>query len=811
MARSLSKSSGAQARGLGSALVLPRIGDLRPYLLLALLTLLALTAAYAARPTVRIDMGGDYDAAFLQGFNSREIDAAGGSETFPWAPGAETLTVPGLRDGVWIATLRAAPGQPAGALGQAAIAVNDIRVDMPRRTADTVLAQIPPEIGAAETLTFSLVSPLVGGAIPPRDLVGEVVLAQARTYRWSTGEAQVSLPNLGRGAWVVSVGAVTAHPDGQPLNARLFANDALLGPLPDSAAPRRVQMLVPADLMRDGSLDLTIRADTFTDPRPLGVLLSEVTVSPAGGAGPGTALPPLGGLGLGLLIVLGAYASLSLILETNARRAGPPWRSPALWATLGVAAALAAGAWALSAHRYPSSFMLPRLAWLALWSVLLILALRPLTARLFRAAGVAVEGGKGASAGAGGAFQAPFLRTLLLLCILSYWLKALGALFPYFVAIDVNWHMTRASWILDGQLPLLYGTSSPLNESTMPTAEWGENRPVIPYSPWFHMFATVFALTPMTMDMAANMFSLLIDSSRVILIALIAAKAGLSLRGALIAAATYAVLPVAFLLHSWGNIPTTFGLWQTLVATTIIFVWWDRLHERLPMVLLSVTLLITFLMYTVTGVFMGVFLVAFTALIWLNGLRGGAWAELRRPLGALWTAAGVAIALALVIYYGQYILPIIEQTVPYMSTVFTQGPQSVGVERPPFGQYAWGYIPHLDYRIWPGDYLYYGVGIPMLLTIPGYLALRGRPLVWVLFSAWLTVAVLFFFAGYRISMVDKQLFYMLPVMCICWALCADWLWARFPWGRWAVIAVLAYSLYAALDQWVLRIATSPVS
>lgn len=805
MARSASGEALARERGAGSALTIPRVGDLRPYLWLALLTVLALTLAYTARPLVRIDLGGDHDAIFLRGFNGREIDAIGTSDAVAWPPGAATLTVPGRRDGIWIATLRAAPGQPPGILREAAVAVNGERVDMPRRGSDFVLAKIPPELGAAEQLSFSLVSPLMGGPEPPRGIVGEVVLAPARTYRWSTGEASIVLPNLGRGAWTVDMATVTAHPDGQPLNAEVFANGVRLAALPESAAPRRVQLFVPASLVRDGSLELRIRANTFNDPRPLGVLFSQVTVAPAGSSGLATAFPPLGGLGLALVTVLGAFATLHLVVGAGQAETGrrvPPYG----WAAIGVGLAALAGAWALMAHRFPSSFMLPRLAWLALWSVLLALALRPLTAWLFRAAGFPLDDDDAVTAISG----RRFLGWLLLFTIVSYWLKAVGALHPFFVAIDVNWHMTRAQWILDGQLPLLYGTSSPLNETTMPTAEWGENRPVIPYSPWFHMFATVFAFTPMTMDMAANMFSILIDSTRVILIALLALKAGLSRRGALIAGATYATLPVAFLLHSWGNVPTTLGLWLTLVCNTIIFVWWERLHERRVMVTLSLLLLCTFLEYTVTGVFMGIFLVGLTVLVWLNGLRGGAWATQRRQLRPLWIAAGVAIALALLIYYGQYIPLILAQTVPYMQTVFTQGPESVGVVRPPFGQYMWAFVPHLDYRIWPGDYLYYGIAIPMLFTIPGFFTLRRQPLPFVVFATWLSVAVLFMLAGYRISMVDKQLFYILPVMCVCWAISAERIWARWRWGRWAVIAVLLYTLYAALDQWVLRIATSPV-
>ncbi len=792
MASSVSRDAHARERGVGSSLSLPLLSALRPYMFLALLTVIVLTLAYTVRPTVRLDLGGDYDAAFLQAFNGREIDAASSAEAtrFPWAADQLTLTVPGQRRGDWLATLHAAPGQPSDSLADVAVAVNGVRVDMPRRTADSLIAKLPPELAAAEQLTFSLVSPLVGGALPPRNLVAAITLAPARTYRWTTDASTIMLPNLGRGNWVVELGAVTRHPDGQPVGAELFANTTLLARLPESATPRRLRLLVPANTLRDGTLALTMRAAVFADPRPLGVLLSDVVVAPAAGAGLATAFPPLSGLALALVTVLGTFASLQLT--------GGSWQNRLRWLVFGVTLLTVAGGWAVMTYRFPSSFMLPSLAWLAGSSVLLVLALRWLTRWLFAAAGLPLADAEN------------FLGLLLISFLLSYWLKAAGALYPYFVAIDVHWHMTRAQWILNGDLPLLYGTHSPLNETTMPTAEWGANRPVIPYSPWFHIFATVFAFMPMPMDTAANLFSMLIDSTRIILIALLALKAGLSRRGALLAAGTYAVLPVAYLLHSWGNIPTGLGLWLTLVCNTVIIVWWERLREWRVMATLTVLLLLTFLEYTVTGVFMGVFLVVLTVLVWLNGLRGGAWAALRAQLGALWLASGVAMALAVVIYYGQYIPLIIAQTIPYMGTVFTRGPESVGVERPPFGQYMWAFVPHLDYRIWPGDYLYYGLAIPLLFTIPGFSALRRQPLIWVSFAAWGTLALLFTFAGYRISMVDKQLFYLLPVICICWAIYADRIWARWPWGRWAIGAVLLYTLYAAIDQWLLRIVTSPV-
>ncbi|MFV9505504.1 MAG: hypothetical protein AB4911_13190 [Oscillochloridaceae bacterium umkhey_bin13] len=804
MASSASQRSIARARGAGSALSLPRIGDLRPYLFLALLTALVLTAAYTVRPTVRIDLGGARDAAFLNNFNGREIDAVTTPERFAWASDAATLDVPGNRLHEHVAIFHATPGLPPNTLRGAAVALNGVRLEMPRRTPDSIIARVPPELAAAPTLSFSIVSPLVGDPTPPLGLVSEIELARARTYRWSREVSTISLPNLGRGTWLVELGTVVRHPDGQPVQAQLLAGGVPLVALPESDAPRRIRLLVPPSAIRDGSLNLELRSNVFLDPRPLGVLVSDVLVAPAVGESPLTAVPPFGSLGMAVVAVLGAFASLQILLGTPNQR-GNERIPPYLWAALGVAVAALVGGWAIGAHRFPSNFMLPRVAWLGVGSIVLALALRPLTQWLFRAGGAPLDQ---AVPDVGGA---RFLRLLLIIFLVSFWLKALGVIFPYFVAIDVNWHMTRSQWIINGDLPRLYGTNSPLNETTMPTAEWGENRPVIPYSPWFHIFATSFALVPfMSMDMAANLASLLIDSSRILLIALIAVRAGLTGRGALLAGATYAVLPVAFLLHAWGNLPTAFGLWMTLLCTTLILCRWEDLHQRPIMVTLSVLLLITFLIYTVTGVFMGVFLIALTVLLWLNSRRGGVWAALMPPVRPLWIAAGVAIALAIIIYYGQYLPPIFVQTVPYLSTVFTQGPQSVGVERPSFSEYAWSFVPHLDYRIWPGDFLYFGLAIPLIFTLPGFWALRNQPLPWITFAAWGSVALLFFLAGYRISMVDKQLFYLLPVICICWAVYADRIWTRWGWGRWVVIAVLLYSLYAALDQWLMRIAISPV-
>ncbi|WP_141509093.1 hypothetical protein [Candidatus Chloroploca asiatica] len=812
MARSTASGTISERASRGAALTVPRVGDLRPYILLIVLTIVLLMLAYTARPTVVIDLGSTRDMAFLQDFNGREIDASGASEQFAWPAGERELAIPGRRDGVWIATFEASPDQPDRALRQVAIAVDGIRVEMPRLSERTLVAKLTPDLLEAETVTIQTVSPLVGDPEPPTDLVGTLTIAPARTYRWSQGESQIVMPGLGRGAWTAHIRLIAAHPNQQPVEAKLLVNGVPMVAIPDRGEERMIHLHIPGSLMGNGDLELALQANVYNDPRELGVLISRVVVAPAAGTGViRSAVPPWATTFYMLTMVLGVYGALSMLRvgETTrvmARASLHRWGD--LVPLIGALLALLVGAWALAFYRFPTSFFLPRLAGLAIWSIVLALALIPLTNWFFAAIG-AIETREHEERGR--FTPAPLTSALLLIFFVSYWFKAGGMLYPYFVAVDVQWHMERARWILEGQLPLLYGLNSPLNESTMPTAEWGENRPIIPYSPYFHIFAAPLGLLPWPMPLSINMLSALADSTRIIMIGLLGWRFGLSARNVVFAAAMYAVMPVAFLLHAWGNVPTTFGLWMTLMATTFLVCAWERIHERGPMVIFSLMLTVTFLIYTVTAVFMGVFLVLLTLMLLAAAPKGVEWAALRTRIKPIWQASGVAILVVIVVYYGQYILPIIERSVPYFATVFTQGASSVGVERAPFHLYMWSFFQAFDYRIWPGRYLFYGLAFPLLFTIPGFLHLWKRPLAGVFLAAWFSVSVVFMLAGYRISMVDKQLFYILPIIAICWAVYAGRYWQRGRWAQIMIVMIYLVSAVAALDQWFFRIAISPLS
>jgi hypothetical protein len=790
-------------RGHSRVQAMGRVGTARwlAPTLLALATILTIAAAYRQRPFVAIDVGDYYDTVFLPNladsgaesgdFYAREVNAVGAEQVTPWPATQAALELPGRRQGIWQVTVEAATNLPDKPLAGLALSANGVRLWIPRSDARTIVAVIPPEIASAEQLQLRLEPGLADDPAPPLGLAGQVRLAQARTYRWSSGQGTISLPGLGRGDWVVTFVASLRHPDNKPLHATVSANDVPIAQLPDGDL-RRLSFLVPATLVPDGDLTIKIKSNTYSDPRDLGVLLYEVSVAPAG---PNMLLPPLRFLLYALLIAIGLYFC---ILRMTLR--------PTLAAALALAL-IVGGGWALAVARYPTAFMLPRLAILAVWSMALLLVLERLLPWAFAKAGVPLS---------------PWLlRGLLAIFFAGYWLKAGGMLYPYFVGIDMRRQISWALQIYNGQFWLFYGTNNPMNELTMPVSQWGTTKPVIPYSPWFHIFIGSFSLLPIPIVLAGHMFSALVDTSRVFLLALLARKSRFSEREALFATLLLAVTPATFLLHSWGNIPTTFGIWWTLVSTVFIVVGYRRLDRRWPFVILTLLLTITLLIYTVMAAFMMLFLGLLVPALWLvesAKLRAVARKDPRasesdfadspppvnrRPVIALALAGSAALGLATLIYYGQYIPLILQRTLPYFLQSAGTAQAGVVPEHQPFLSYLAGYGPLTSYLQRP---VAYGIQLALLLAAISLAGLR-RPRLRAVMICWAAVAVVFTIIGSRIAMVDKQIFYLLPALALLAGRLFSWLWQRGSAARLIVASAYLFTFLAALDLWIYRIAT----
>ena len=77
----------------------------------------------------------------------------------------------------------------------------------------------------------------------------------------------------------------------------------------------------------------------------------------------------------------------------------------------------------------------------------------------------------------------------------------------------------------------------------------------------------------------------------------------------------------------------------------------------------------------------------------------------------------------------------------------------------------------------------------------------------VVIPCWLAVGALFVVIGARISMVDKQVFYIIPALALGVGLLAGRLWRRGLPARLVVAGFYLFAFVAALQMWIYRIAT----
>lgn len=400
----------------------------------------------------------------------------------------------------------------------------------------------------------------------------------------------------------------------------------------------------------------------------------------------------------------------------------------------------------------------------------------------------------------------PEMRNLLIaLFVVSIWLKGGGILYPIMRPIDIEWHMNKVREMLStGDFAKFYLPGA-FSESVMPITEWGENRPMIPYSPFYHFSALLFAIFPWPLEKSATIINAIGDASRVLLIAIIARIGGLTQRVSLLAALLYAVTPVTFLLHAWGNTPTTTGLWWTLVTSMVLLAWGHKLPNRKVFGILIGLHIVSMLIYTVTAVFHVVFVTILVLIIWLMPNH-----PLRAQVKYMLLVVYGGLALATLIYYGQYIGPIIERTIPYLLKPNSEHTGATAEAQQSFAVYMWNFVTTLRYDFVLNPYLYYGIFIPIITVIPGFVLLAKKPILWAFAAAWFSVSVLFMLAGYRFPMVDKQIFYMMPAMMVCWGIVASQWWRRGWSGQLLVTITMLYTLTSAIYLWIIRIDRAPL-
>jgi hypothetical protein len=612
---------------------------------------------------------------------------------------------------------------------------------------------------------------------PPAITVRSLTVSEATVYRWSRSTSIVDFTGIADGWWQVNIQAALERPNGQSFQAYIQAGKRVFAPLDTPQTGfRTFQYLVDPQALPSGDLKVSIHSDALndpSDPRELGIPITTVGVEPLTTSW--WHITP--SLQLASMIVIAVFITFASIMLGY----------PNVLIGLSVTTALA-GAMLIDRSYLPEWY--PVLCIIVITSTLSI----PVWYHILRWLSHPELG-----------FGSNTANLIVMMVIVSIWLKAGGVFWPFMVPIDISWHMDKVrEMIATGNLAKFYVPGS-FSESVMPVTEWGADRPMIPYSPFYHFSSLLYAVFPWALESSAMVVSIILDVSRIVFIAVIARANGLSERTSAWAASIYAITPLTFLLHSWGNTPTTTGLWWTLACTTALVFWSSQLRQpRVFWSLVGITS-ITMLIYTVTAVFHVLFILTVAGIWWLQSPK-----QHHMPIREMLSITFIGLTISVVVYYGQYIMPIIERTIPYFINLGLNDSSAVGVERPGFVAYMQGYTTLLHYSFAFNGYLYYGLYIPMLLAIPGFLWLRRFKVLWSIMAAWYLIAVLFMFVGMRISMVDKQIFYILPIVSICSAVMFVGWWRRGISGQIMGVTIILFTLWSALQLWVYRIQFPPV-
>jgi len=359
-----------------------------------------------------------------------------------------------------------------------------------------------------------------------------------RTYRWTRGESSIVFPGIGRNAATVTLtmaGGPNPHPD-----VTILTNNGEVAHLhltPDFAD---YPIAIAAPYLTTGNLTLTIRATPFRAPgdrRELGVLVSRVRIQPSSGF----TLPPA----RTALALWGAVMFVMLALLVVGLRG---WEAA-------VMALLVVIGFGLLLTRDRLFIALGAGPWLRIagGTFLLGAALRFAMPPLLRRLGIV-----------GGVWEARWL----LVAVVGVFAVRLGGLYhPAMIVSDLIFHVHRFEDVIVRHI--WYQEI---------VALYDKNRPV-PYPPGAYLLFAPFAPIVHNRADLLTVGTQLLDASRILVIGLVVWKTTQDRIAAACATLIAGIVPVAFIIFSWGNLTNAVGEWALTLVFAILALGADRLRK----------------------------------------------------------------------------------------------------------------------------------------------------------------------------------------------------------------------------------------
>jgi hypothetical protein len=472
-------------------------------------------------------------------------------------------------------------------------------------------------LGGAWLVFFYAVDPRLHVSFdtdPPRLLTGVYPVEFDRqtglTFAWTGAEMALQLPGLDRTVdWVFEIRVRGARAGARQNPLLSFSVDGTrLTTWASTTDFERVTVTIPARPERRRGVVLSMRAsETFVpgpnDPRPLGVMVDELWLTPSG-----VPLPPRSALAGASLAAAALGASVALLGVTPG-------------SAVGAAILLSAGDASLVARGFGPFTDYPlRGAHLAAWIGTLLVVVTA-GVQLTRRQALRNTARFVAAFSAGAVF-----------------LKLLVLFHPEMPIGDALFHAHRFQWVLGGKL--YFTSTAPGNY-------------LFPYAPGLYVFAApVAALVPRgDADMALLRVVVLgIDAAAALFLYTIIVRAGGDRIAGAIAVAVYHVLPLDFGIVATGNLTNAFAQSLSVFVLAIVAAGWVRWERPWSVGLLTAVVSAAFLSHTSTfAILFATCVLVAAAFVWKGG------PALRSPARAVLVAAGMAIVVSFAVYYAHFL------------------------------------------------------------------------------------------------------------------------------------------------------------
>jgi hypothetical protein len=611
-------------------------------------------------------------------------------------------------------------------------------------------------------------------------------------YRWSTGEASITLQDIGQQDFDVAVQFNGWRPPGQPppsLSVTVAGRTLLKVDPPPQII--EYSFRVPRELVTNGTLALHLTVNPFSlpdDPRELGIWTQRVRVSPTPSSDLVVVAPPLGPF----LGVLGAVALLGLGLMLLG------WGAGSVFVGSGLVGALAT--WLVVADR----LWLTTGQWYLLWP-------QAIFAGLLFALLVGWLGGLGLRLG-GANWSALQRRVLLTVMLAAFVVRLAGQLHPQIHVVDLDYHVHRLELVESGQMLF---TSFAVQSGSRYSF----------YLPTAYVFILPFKWLLDDEGLSVMLFTIGISTLGALLVFYIAKRVLADGRAGVLAGALYLIMPMSVIPFSWGITTNIFAEFFALVVLALLVGTYSSLRPRQPAFwLFAAALFVALLGHSAVVQLVAVAFVVTLVLWWTSKRIKGGRKEAAWGVGAF----AIAALMAFAVYYRNWIGDILgmvrdigshnaaqaasgglhvkvsgavdDRTLGLVPTFATSRTQWLLGGLRGFWNEAQAY-----YRVWPIA----GGALGWLLIWPtrfqGAGGAGGRVRLALTLLGWTLSAVLFALVGLALNLYVRYMLFALPVVALCGGLLLSALWRRSRAGVIVSVLLVAYFAVEALALWQYRI------